>query len=481
MKKKKVLVMKVVLIILALTVFQFKSFATSVDWSGTYRFEWNEVDKSSLATPKGRKSYGLNTLILGAKLIPTDGIEVVSQFNVFSNQNAAYQNSLIGSQWGSSYPTSATESDGSRTNAYSENSASQNLKVLNLYMQVFQEYGSLIVGRAPIDFGLGMTHSSGRNIFDHWQSNRDLIGYKFIVDSFYLMPIIAKVYDESPAQGGDITEQIWHFKYDNKENGTLLGLWHQTRKAGQSSNDSIPANAATAKLPGGTSVTGPLSSQTVNFTFGRSWTEFSAALEAGFSTGETGVSNSLNEEIKLNGYGLLAELNYKPSESSWDYKLKMGMASGDDPTTKDYEGFQFNKNYDVAMLLFNHRLGQFDVLTSNLNKDTTALNNASSLDDESISNALFVAPVLNYKWNDKFDLTNTFVYAQTVTKPTTQTGYSNQLGFEWDIALTYKPRKNMQWVNEFGLLFPGKAFREGDLNRENATTFGFASKAAISF
>lgn len=480
MKQTKYLLIKVALMILALSFLQFKSYATSIDWSGTYRFEFNQVDKTSLAKPKGHKSYGLNTLILGAKLIPTDGVEVVSQFNVFSNPHAAYQSSLMGNQWGNSYPTD-NSSDGSRTNAYSENSASQNLKVLNLYMQVFQEYGTFIVGRAPIDFGLGMTHSSGRSIFDHWQSNRDLIGYKFIIDSFYFMPILTKVHDESPAQGGDITEQILHFKYDNKDNGTVLGLWHQTRKAGESSNDSIPANAATAKLPGGSTVTGPLSTQNVNFNFGKTWNEFSLAIEAGFATGETGVSNAANEEIKMNGYGLLLEADYKPSESSLSYKLKAGMASGDDPTTKDYEGFQFNRNYDVAMLLFNHRLGQYDVLTSNLIKDTTSLNNANSLDDEAISNALFVAPSINYKWNDKFDITNTFVYAQTVVKPTTRPDYSNQLGLEWDIAFNYRPRKNIEWINEFGILFPGKAFREGDLGRENATTFGIASKAAISF
>lgn len=481
MKINKNLVIKVLLTLAAVSFLQFKSFATSIDWSGVYRFELNEVDNTSLGKAKGRKSYAVNSLILGAKLIPTDGIEVVSQFNVFSNSHPAYQNSLLGAQWGNSYPTSATGSDGSRTNAYSENSAAQNLKVLNLYMQVFQEYGTLIVGRAPIDFGLGMTHSSGRSLFDHWQSNRDLIGYKFIVDSFYFMPMIAKVSDETPAQGGDITEQILHFKYDNKDNGTILGLWHQTRKAGMSSNDSIPANTATAKIPGGVAVTGPLSTQTVNFNFGRRWTEFSLGIEAGFATGETGVSNARNEEVKVNGFGLLAEFDYEPGDSNWNYKLKAGMASGDDPTTKNYEGFQFNKNYDVAMLLFNHRLGQYDVLTSNLNKDTSSLNNSNSMDDEAISNAIFIAPSINYKWSDRWDLTNTFVYAQTATKPTSQQEYSSALGFEWDVALTYKPRKNMQWVNEFGLLFPGKAFREGSVGRETATTYGFSSKAAISF
>ena len=149
-----------------------------------------------------------------------------------------------------------------------------------------------------------------------------------------------------------------------------------------------------------------------------------------------------------------------------------------------YEAYQFDRNYDVAMLMFNHRLGQADFLTTGLTRDTTK-DASNSLDDESISNAIYVSPRLSYAWNDRLDLNNTLTYAQLVTNPlATNTGFSKDLGFEWDIELAYKPTDRIQWVNQIGLLFPGAAFKNGTGgtgNLEAATTYGFATKVAISF
>lgn len=456
-----------------------KASAISIDWSGVYRIEYTEVDRPSLGDIKERKAYGTNTLLLGARIIPTDGVEIISQISLFPHDNPAYADSYIGSQWGRGNPTGVS-SDGSRTNTLSKSSPGSNPRVQRLYMQYTQDNGAFIVGRAPVDFGLGMTHSAGNGLFDHWQSNRDLIGYKFIIDSFYIMPIFTRVYDKDFAQGEDVTEQIINFKYDNKDNGTLLGLWHQTRKSSIPGNDVIPGNAATSKIPQAATIGSGFTSQTVNFVIGRTWETFSAKVEASFLSGETGAYTAANQEIKLAAYGIASEFAYKPLESKWSMMLKAGIASGDDPTTSNYEGFQFNKNYDVAMLMFNHRVGKFDALTTNLVKDSS-LGLSNSADDEAIGNAVYISPSVTYQYDDKFDFKNTLTYGQLVVNPTNAVDFSKNLGLEWDIELTYKPRANVQWVNQLGLLFPGRAFRNGAAEFETATTLGLSSKAAISF
>lgn len=452
--------------------------ALSIDFTGTYRFEYSEIDKPSLGTPGERKSYGLNTLNLGAKIIASDGINIITRFDVFPNNYAAYRNSNLGAQFGGGMPRSpSTDADGSRTNVASQNQDSYLVRASQLYLNVNQEFGSLIVGRAPVHFGLGITYNAGLEPFDHWYTTRDMVGYKFIIDNFYFMPIMAKVYSGDPEQGNDISDQIFNFEYNNKETGALIGVWHQTRKSSDTSNDLIE-NVSTSKFAG--TRTGGFNSQTVNFVLGRTWERFAFKVEASFLTGNTGVTAANNEEIKINSYGIASEFYFPNPESKWDFKLRAGIASGDDPSTTQYEGYQFNRNYDVATLLFNHRLGRRDFLTTGLIRDTN-LGVHNSLDDEAIGNTVYFSPTVTYKWSDRLDLRNTLTYATLNVNPTGTANFSKDLGYEWDFDLIYRPRERVQWINQFALLLPGKAFKDGASNLENGATFGITTKAAISF
>jgi len=444
--------------------------ALSIDWKGTYRFEWTQVDRPSLATPYGMKSYGLNYLSLSPKIIATDGVNIVSKFDVLANQDPAYQSAQFGQLWGQGWPVSSGQSNVEATNhRYTQ------LLVSQLYLNVNQEYGALVLGRAPLEFGLGMTHNAGNGMFDHWGDTEDMVGYKFIVDNFFLMPIIGRVYDEDVSQGNTVQDMILHLQYESKESGSLIGIMQQMRKASPGAND--------VSLVGGQTKTGEYSTTTTSFILGREWEKFSFKLEAGFTSGSVGAQNALGEDVKSNGYGIAMELYFPRKDSKFDWNVRLGMATGDDPnTTNAFEGYRFSRNYDVAMLMFNHRLGQADFLTTDRYKETTTHGVSNSLDDEYISNAIYISPRVTYAWNDRLDLVNTLTYAQLMTNPTVGvTDFKKDLGFEWDIDLVYKPTERIQWVNQLGLLFPGAAFKNGSANLENATTYGFASKAAISF
>lgn len=442
--------------------------AMSIDWKGTYRFEWTQIDRPSLGTPYGMKAYGLNYLSLSPKIIAADGVNIVSRFDVLSNNNG-YADAQFGQLFGSG--------GSGQSQVYSQQQRSSNLTVSQLYLNINQEYGALVVGRAPLEFGMGMTHNAGTGAFDHWADTEDMVGYKFIVDNFYFMPIFGRVYDNVP-QGNQVQDMIFQLQYESKETGSLIGIMHQTRKASTGINDAPLAGAGNVN-------SAEYNAQTVNFILGREWERFGFKMEAGFNSGSIGQKTAANEEVKTNGYGIAADLYFPRKDSKFGWNLKMGMATGDDPTTlNSYEGFHFDRNYDVAMLLFNHRLGQKDFLSTNAIKDLTK-DVSSSLDDEAISNTLYVAPKMSYAMSERLDLNNTLIYAQLMTNPVAgNTNFSKDLGFEWDIELAYKPTDRIQWVNQIGFLMPGKAFKNGDGtdgNLEAATTFGFASKAAISF
>ena len=457
-----------------------KSFGTSIDWKGGYRFEFVEIDKPSLTKPSLHKSYGLNYLYLAPRVVASDGINIVSRFDIFGAQDP-YANSYLGSQWGKGNDSSTNNS---KSNSLGQSPAGSAIRVSQLYLNVAQENASLILGRAPFEFGIGMNYSSGEGLFDHWNNNRDQIAYKILINNLTLMPFFARHADDGFQQGSYTQDEGLLVQYDNKDTGSLIGVMLERRKATPATND-ITTDTTVDAGAIGDSKSGDLNIQRTNFILGRDWDSFGFRLEAGFLSGELGVLKG-DQSVKANGYGVATELNFK-TDSNWNYVLKMGIASGDNPDTNDYEGFFFDRNYDVAFLLFNHRLGSYDVLRTGAIKSYKNAAGANigvgnSLDDEAISNAFYVSPVVKYRWNEKLDFNQYFTWAQLVTSPLASNGASKELGFEWDLEFVYKAREKMQWVNQVGLLFPGASFKSDSVvGSDNSFTYGLSSKISIQF
>ena len=444
--------------------------AFSVDWSGAYRLEWVQVNKPSLGTPSDQKAYGLNHLYLRPKIIAFDGVNIYSKFHLLNSNQ--YKYSQLGDIWGRG-----------EAGLNSGNQGTSDISVSQLYLTVNQEYGALIVGRAPYDFGLGMTYSSGEGMFDHWYNTRDIIGYKVVIGNWFLMPSIGRKNVSGYNQNGTVTLIGAQLQYENPETRSLLGIYQENVRGrgndGNYTNDQVEAYGGT-----GATRTDSLKIQKTNFVFGRGFDSFSFKFEAGFQSGEVGVQTATGKEVSVNGYGIAAEFEVPGKEDSkWDYTFKLGMATGYNGSEASYGAYAFNPNYDVGMLLFNQRLGNFDIFNTNVIKNG-ATSVSQTADDEMISNVAYIAPSVNYSFTDKWSLRNTVVYAQLLETQKNSVDSTKDLGLEWDIDLVYKHSKKIQWVNQVGLLFPGDAWKNGtgtDGNYSNSFTYGFTSKAAISF
>lgn len=468
--------LKKILAALFLTLSAQKSSAMVLDWSGGYRFEWIEVDAPTLGSNKGRKAYGLNYLYLTPKLIAADGVNITSRFDIFNSSDAAYINSQAGQLWGLSTPSTRTAE---QSPALTQTQGVSSIQVSQLYLTVNQEYGALLVGRAPYEFGLGLTHNAGKGMFDHWYDTKDVVGYKFIVNDWFFMPQVARISTPDYGQGGTITDQIYHLQYDSKEVGAKLGYIQENRKG---TTGSLSTQTA---LPNVANIGSEINFSRSNFYFERTWATAELKFEAGFQSGETGFLNSLGETIKLGGYGMATEIYFPNKGSKHDFNLRFGMASGDDATTANvFEGYLFDRNYDVAMLLFNHRLGatnsgaDLNLFNTGVIKNST-MTVKNSIDDETLSNVMYISPSTTYQWTPTLDLKNTLTYAQLMVNPINSVDFKRDLGLEWDIELIYKPSDNIRWINQVGLLFPSDAFKMS--GGSSNSTYGFASKAAISF
>lgn len=453
-----------------------------IEWSGVYRFEGNFLKNSELSDRGRELSYGLNHLVLRPKIVAGDGITIYGQFNIF-NDVTNYPNSQMGQVWGSGVRNAATPAAGTTSaqdsNTMSQTQNAETILVSQLYMTLSHEYGQLLLGRAPLHFGLGMTYNAGRGLFDHWYDTSDLVGYKFILGNIYILPMFGKSSEAFVHKNDDLNDYMVQLQYENPETDIQMGAFYQVRKGGESASDAPLGSIGSGAGTHTTSV----NSKTVNVFALRDSQNIRLGLEAAFQSGETGVVNPNGEKVTWGGFGIVGEVEYRPEGSNWNWMLKAGTASGDDPATADkYEGYIFDRNYDVAFLLFNHPLGQADFLrTGAITGGTTDTEGRiNKTDVEAISNVLYVAPGAKYKFNDRWSMDNTLVTGWLGTNPIVGSDTAKDLGYEWDISVNFTPRKGVMWVNQVGLLLPGDTWKAGNAF-DSSFMYGFATKAAISF
>jgi len=459
--------------------FQCVGHAVSLDWSGNYRFDFVNIDKSELKSGS-QKSYLLNSLVLMPHIIPSDGFEVVSKIHLADDPNSPYKNSSqAGLIWGSSVNSgTATYLDDS--NALSGSRPKTSLTVSQLYLKVEQEWGSLIIGRAPVQFGLGITHNAGNDPFNHWFDTRDMLAYKVHIGNLFIMPSVSKQFAGDFAAGNEISNQTLHFEYKNHDTGDWLGLFYETSKGSASANDIPPS------LIGGASIDKSLSLNSYNIVLGKDFTDFNFRVEGGFQSGSTGVITAAGRNILMSSYAVISEFSILPGEGKNSWNIKAGTVSGDNPDTEDFEGFFVDRNYDIALILFNHSLGQnADIFKTKLGHNpSTSVKN--SLDDEFISNVIFVTPQWIYQLADRWKMRNALTFARLnnalVKVGSSTETISSDVGLEWDLAFNYKANDNMDWKFELGVLHPGAAFKMGSANLKNSdTVLGFGTSAAITF
>lgn len=467
---------------IALTFTASAALAGDLEWSGVYRIEGYDFQNLSLKSgTKKSKSYGVHQLILHPKIVAADGLYINSQINLARTTDAA-GNPIGGNQMGAIFGH-GLEAGGNPPNSgnagtLSESQEDEGIVLSQFYLTHVQEFGSLIVGRAPVHFGLGMTHNAGRGPFDHYMDTRDLIGYKIVMGNFYFLPMRAKVKEDGLAGYDDINEWLIHLQYENPENDTEMGLMYWDRRAHLSGNDSA---TGTGDDIFGQNPTGDYAYKLTSIYFARTIENIRVGFEVGNQSGDTHVDG---RTVKFSGMGIAAEFEHRPQDKKWHWGFKAGWATGDDKTTpNEYEGFVFDRNYDVALMMFNQVLGQANFLHTEIN-GTSAASVNSQPDVEAISNVMYLSPYWNYKWNDKWSLGTSLTMGwldQTKLTAINNDG-DNSLGYELDLSLNFSPNERVVWQNTFGWLVPGSAF-EGD-NTQNFSTadgFGFMSRAAISF
>ena len=480
--------------------------AADVTWGGTYRVEATKISNPELSSAKSNKSYLLHHLVLAPKIVAADGITIYSRLDFFNNASFGISQtgqvySVAGDTLGSGPGNPANGGTSSNFNNSNPMSRTQNagtMAITALYVSWAQEFGQLVVGRTPVEFGLGTLFNAGNGLFDHYIDTKDIVGYKLIFGNLSIFPMIGKVSEGQVGDEDDVNDYLIHVQYDNPESDLAIGVIYQTRISTFGGND-LPIST-TSDI--GTTVGGTPSAPTYTpatrvdgsktTTWGifakRASGDFHIGLEADMLSGDTGLRTNAGQGVGLNGLGIAGEIAWKPQDRKISAGVKAGFATGDDQGTPDtYEGFAFSKNYDVGLLMFNHPLGQRDMLRTNSvgsaprDAVTGATTVRNQIDSEAISNAVYIAPSLKYQWKDSLSVGGNVVYGILNKDPIAGAGTDKNLGFEVDMNVQWKPYERLTWITEIGALFPGAAWQGGTLGLEKTFAYGAVTKAAISF
>jgi hypothetical protein len=138
--------------------------------------------------------------------------------------------------------------------------------------------------------------------------------------------------------------------------------------------------------------------------------------------------------------------------------IEGGIATGDtDPTDADVSTFSFDRDYNVALLLFEEPL---PTLATTVQNDTNeGRTTEAALTADGVSNALYVKPSFTFRPRKDLELTATYVTAGLAAGPAATDGRTG-LGHEIDLDVSYRPFPHLRVAGTAGVLIPGRYYSE---------------------
>lgn len=408
------------------------SFAATFSYSGDFRSEWaffNNIDLSSsrkgsvaddyLATGDTNNSGSSKQYLLSRFRLRPDFI--------------VYDDVRVKSEWyflgGTPLSASAMNNLGNANSvgwiAGGDNSTAE-IGISRVWLEWSSDWGVLTVGRQPFHFGLGMLYDDGSDVWDYYETTVDRVAYNLILGNMNIK------------LGFDfLTEGAVNYALDNT-GGLLIELGYDR-----------PYEDMTMGFLYYMTYNNGLNSYTYDVFQKKAFPslDLSFAWEFAYQSGKTLDYNGDGTNDKLQAFGFTLESYWSPSK--FEMGFKTGMASGYKADAgNEYYGFNFNRNYKIAMLIFNE-----DIY---IGADTVHGSQGIGSDFTN-QGAFFFAPEFSYLFMDsKLKVATSLIYARVHRN---NLNASKELGIEWDINVNYEWKKDLNTFFKFASLFPGPYFR----------------------
>jgi hypothetical protein len=465
--------------------------ALTLDWSGYFRASHDFVHDYQMN--KGEPGY--SSLGGQGEDIPGEGNHNATFSSLFLRLKPRVlvnDNIIVHSEWNVGDPVTGFFGRGvpnyDRNNSFSTSKDALSITASRLWLDVHTDFGTVQVGRAPMDWGLGIVFNAGDRPFDRFQSTSDTIRLVSKFGYLSLMPLYSKnamgqslagardpLLNTVQAGEDDVTDYGVGLRYENPEEDLDAGVLYYKRNAGSVQNNYYaPSNQSTYSQGAN-----DINLRLFDFYAKKEWHRFGLAAELPLWSGEIPDVNGVGSHNTYKATAMAVEASLK--YDTWKHMLKAGTAPGQAPATtrarsSTFSAFQFHRSYKLGLILFNYNLHNFGLANPdavpNAAGGYTYPRTVSPYDAE-ITNAKYVMLSSEKHW-EQWGMNLGVVWAQAnqsaqagldAYNHTTHqwfTSVANQeksLGLEVDYGVRYNWDDNISFGVDVGMLFPGNYFK----------------------
>lgn len=489
--------------------------AMELHWSGQFTSDFNWVhnysldgtDQGALVDPArdGKGGYYIPGggsrdarweqlfLRLRPKLIVNDNIYVKSEWWVGDPVFGIFGNAV---------PSTVDQKQ-----FYSNQSRGSSITAQRVWGEFITDFGTLQVGRAPLNWGLGLVWNAGEDRWSRYMTTADTARLVSRFGAFSLVPTFA-LYSTGNTIGGacnyaggvgtacnsalgsgSVSEYSLILNYETDED-IELGV-NFIRRLGAANQD---VNGFYGFRPVGAG------QEPIGFNY-NTWDlygrkkigKLQLAAEVPIVNGELGG-------VEYKTFALGAQADWRASDQ-WETQLRLGHAPGQGTSLSaspdKFRGFFFHPNYKVGLILFNYQLANFSG-PQTLNSSTTPAELRSPY-DASIFNTNYLGLSETFR-ADKWDFYLGLLHARAIEVANAGQFFYNQwerryvptpaaktqgdvLGTEVDWGAVFNWDDYFRFKADFGLFFPGSfyAFSNAAVDNLTDTVFAASLRVGIDF
>ena len=487
-------VKSVLIIIIATTCFFIsEGYSIPIDWHGTLGFNTTNII-----------NYGKSTQTANTSSAGSAGSQEVVKSNGGDGDNASFQSYIFklepeivindastvyaeftngyakGGRLGDNSISSIDSSIGNALYAYNNtNTANGTLAVNKLFLKLYSDAGTYLVGRHSVNWALGAVISDGKKTWDHYSYIRDGVTIDFKLGNFFISPYWAKLGSKgSMTRSHKVEEHGVSLLYDNPEKDFGFGFLYSKKDSGtQQQHITTTINGTTEYS------VGVVDTKLFDLYFKKTFGDIKIQLEVPIFFGKIGQLYNTNQSVNYKARSFILETDYKVNDS-WNVGIDAGLISGEDGKTSSFDASFLNPNYQIALLMFRYNL-------NGVTDDT------KSIYDSYITNATYVKVYADYLsgkwlWNSAFIFATAGETAKTGEKAynhslnkqfTAIEDQADDLGFELDFGFDYKWNKEISITGNMGYHFVGDyyAFTNTGTSNDTENSYIFQFATSIDF
>lgn len=460
------------------------TWALPIDWHGTLGFDTTSINNFRRLSKTTDGSNSGNAGGGGTQEVPlTSGAKDNANFQTYIfrleptivvNDSASVKAELSsgygrGGRVGDSSTVSSEPGFANSLYPYNFSDGNDALVINRLYMELYSDAATYLIGRHTYGFGLGALQNAGEGTWDRLPTLRDGITVKVQLSSFRIEPYWSRVGSlNSLTKATRAKEYGAALIYDSVERDLEFGILYGKKENAQFSTEelegttvNIPTNPDSNTAYSSYSNLGQTDVTMTDLYVKKNFGNFDFGIEVPIMSGEIGSIFGGNS-VKYNSKAIIAEAGFRLN-NAWSFGVKAGQVDGDSGSSADFGAFYVHPNYQIANLLFRYNLRAVSY------PDGT---NARNVFDSYINNARYVRLNVGYetekwKWDgavihaiaDQTAVAGTTAYNHQTNKQF-NANYSQEddLGTEVDLNFAYKWNSEVTVSGAAGYLFTGNYF-----------------------